>query len=92
MRGNRLKLHQGKSISDIRKNVFTGNVFQPGHKLPRAVMESPSLEGLKRFKEVQCLGMWGSGSLGSVELVDGLDDPRGLFPNYSMIVIDNIQS
>ncbi|KFO85781.1 hypothetical protein N320_02208, partial [Buceros rhinoceros silvestris] len=42
---NGLKLPQGK---DIRKNFFTGRVVKPWNRLPRAVVESPSLEVFKR--------------------------------------------
>jgi len=52
MRGDGLKLHQGRFRLEIRKNVFTGRVVRPCPRLPRAVGESPSLEGFKNRVDV----------------------------------------
>jgi len=43
MRGNGLKLHQGESRRDIRRNFFSARAVRQWHRLPREVMESPSL-------------------------------------------------
>ena len=51
-RDNGLKLHQGRFRLVIRKNFFTERVVRRWDRLRRAVVESPSVEVIKKHVDV----------------------------------------
>jgi len=54
-RGNGHKLKHGKFRLNMRKNFFPLRVTEPWNRLPRGVVESPSLELFKtRLDKVLC--------------------------------------
>ena len=57
MRGHGLKLRRGRFRWDIRDNSFTEKAVRRWTRLPRAVVESPSLEGFKNHGDVALHGL-----------------------------------
>jgi len=68
----------------IRNNLFSGRVLRQWHRLPREVVQSPSLEVFRNCGDAALRDM--VNKHGGDGLMVGLGDRRGLSnPNGSMI-------
>jgi len=81
-RGNGHQLKQRKFQLNTRKNFFPLRVMEPWHRVPREVVESPSLEIFKTcLDKVLCSLLW-------VTLLCqgfGLGDPQGSLPSPNIL-------
>ena len=81
-RGNGHKLKQRKFQLNVKKNFFPLRVMEPWPRLPREVVESPSLETFKtRLDKVLWSLLW-------VTLLwqgGGLDDPQRSLPTPTIL-------
>jgi len=81
-RGNGHKLKQRKFRLNMRKNFFPLRVTEPWPRLPREVVESPSLEIFKtRLDEVLCSLLWVTLLWQGV----GLGDPQRALPTLNIL-------
>lgn len=87
-RGNGLKLKQGKFSQEIRKNILTPRLVKHRNRLPRKVVESPSLEVAKcrLDKRLSHMVQQGSSCLESGSLNDLLRFLPALFIYDSVIL------
>ena len=76
-RGDGLKSHQGTFKLDIKNDLFSERVVRHWHRLPRDLVESPSLEMFKKHRDVTLKDVV-NGHCGDGMMV-GLEDFRSLF-------------
>ena len=70
-------MHQGRFRLDIRNNFFSARAVRQWHRLPREMVQSPSLEVFKCRVDVALRDVVSGHGGGG--LMVGLGDLRGLF-------------
>ena len=90
MRGNGLSLCQKRFRLDSRKNFFSKGMVRQWHRLPREVVQSPSLEGFKKRGDVAQRDMVSGHGVGG--LMVRLDDLSNLNDSVIMNTGSNTQA